>query len=748
MPDIKNEAVAEGWWRGHWLRNSAADAWGGFTAALIAIPHAMGLGLLAFAALGPAYAPVGVAAGLLSVVVGNLVGGLLPSARCQLMGARTSATVVFAGIIATLAAHPSLQVAGGADVPKVLTLAFMALFLSGVIQMLFGLVGLGRIIKFVPYPVIAGFMNGIAILMLISQVAPALGLEAGRSVKDVFTGTELIRPASLLVAGMVVAMIYAVPRFTRKIPALLCGLLLGVLAHHLLAWLAPASVGPLVGALPIAEFAPREMVAMIHLAGTEPLVIWLVYLLPGAALLAAVVALDGLLAAVVTDPLTRSRHDSNRLLKAQGAANALAAAFGALPSAASAHTRVAAYLAGARTPAVALFHALFMLSAIFVLAPLISVIPVSALAGVIIYIALTLVDRWTRDLLRRLGNDGDKTEILLNIAVVCGVTLSLLIFNIIVAFGIGIAAAVVLLLVRLSGSPVRRALDGSIRSSLKVRGPDERAMLLPKSKLISILELEGTLFFGTTDRLQTLVENLPEETRFVILDFRMVTGIDASGARSLETMGHMAMSRGMRILLSHVREDDSHGRYLRALGIDAVVGSAHWFADLDRALEWAEDALLDRERFEDAPEIDPRDMALFSGLGADEMTTVCAVLERREFAHRDVIFNEGDEDDSVYLIARGSVSIKLQLGDDTRARRLATFMPGVFFGEMAMIEGQRRSADAFANGERVVLYSLSAQGLAQIVQQNPQLGIKLYKNLSLELATRLRVTSSALRALE
>ncbi|MGE0556823.1 MAG: cyclic nucleotide-binding domain-containing protein [Burkholderiales bacterium] len=451
----------------------------------------------------------------------------------------------------------------------------------------------------------------------------------------------------------------------------------------------------------------------------------------------------------MTDPLTRSRHDSNRLLKAQGAANALAAAFGALPSAASAHTRVAAYLVGARTPAVALFHALFMLSAMFVLAPLIAVIPVSALAGIIIYIALTLVDRWTRDLLRRLGNDGgDKTEILLNIAVVCGVTLSLLMFNIIVAFGIGIAAAVVLLLVRLSGSPVRRALDGSIRSSLKVRSPEERAMLLPKSRLIRILELEGTLFFGTTDRLQTLVESLPEETRFVILDFRMVTDIDASGARSLETMGHMAARRGMRILFSHVREQDAHGRYLRALGIDAVVGSAHWFADLDRALEWAEDALLDRERFEDAPEIDPRDMALFSGLDAAEMTTVCALLERREFADREVIFNEGDEDDSVYLIARGSVSIKIQLGDDTRARRLATLMPGVFFGEMAMIEGQRRSADAFANGEQVVLYALPGRALSDLMQRYPQLALKIYRNLSRELAARLRSTSSALRALE
>jgi CRP-like cAMP-binding protein len=244
------------------------------------------------------------------------------------------------------------------------------------------------------------------------------------------------------------------------------------------------------------------------------------------------------------------------------------------------------------------------------------------------------------------------------------------------------------------------------------------------------------------------VENLPDDVRYVILDFRRVTGIDASGVRALETICHTAALRNIRVLLSHLRDEEGHGRDLRALGIAAVVAAAHWFADLDRALEWTEDQLLGRDRFEDSAELAPRDMALFSGLEADEMDVLAGLLERQELAHGDVVFREGDAGDRVYLIARGSVSIKLQLSDETRARRLATFAPGVFFGEMAMLEGEHRSADAFAKGERVVLYTLSAERLKQIVQQHPQLGIKLYRNLGRELATRLRTTSGALRALE
>lgn len=321
----------------------------------------MGLGLLAFAALGPAWAPVGVVAGLLSCVVGSFVSGVIPSGTCMMMGTRTSVTMVFAGILAALVAHPLLQTPQGPDVPQVLTLAFIAVFLSGLFQMGFGAMRLGRAIKFVPYPVIAGFMNGIAILMIVSQIGPMLGVDAGLPLSELIRDAGIIRPASLLVTVTVIAVIFLAPRVTRKVPVLLCGLLVGMTLHYLMAWLEPGAVGPLVGELPATDFAPRELVAMLHLSARDDFADWLAFLLPSALLLAAVAALDGLLAAVVIDPVTRSRHDSNRLLLGQGAAAALAAAFGAVPPAASTHTRAAGYLTGGRTSRCSLFHALFML---------------------------------------------------------------------------------------------------------------------------------------------------------------------------------------------------------------------------------------------------------------------------------------------------------------------------------------------------------------------------------------------------
>ena len=744
-----NSAAAIQGVRAPWLEHLPGDALGGLIATLIAIPHAMGLGLLGFAVLGPAWAPVGVIAGMLSCIVGCFAAVLISSGTCQVMGTRTSVTVVFAGLLAALAAHPALQGAQGPDVPRVLTLAFIAVFLAGLFQTAFGVLRLGRAIKFVPYPVLAGFMNGIALLMIVSQVAPALGVDANRELSAIFSDPSLIRPGSVLVAAAVIAGALLAPRITRRLPVLLCGLLLGVPLHYLLATLLPGSVGPLVGTLPLADFAPRELVSMLHLTVRDDFIVWLTFLLPGALLLAGVASLDGLLAAVVTDPVTRSRHDSDRLLKAQGAAAAMAAAFGAIPPASSTHTRVAGYLSGGRTPRFALFHGLFMVLALFALAPLIAGVPVAALAGVIIYTAITLVDRWSRDLLRRLGARGtDRHEILFNLAVVLSVTLAMLVFNLMTAFAVGIAGAVFLLLVKLSGSPVRRSLDGSIRASLKLRSPVERERLRPLAHQIRVFELEGAIFFGTADRLQTDVEQLPRDSRYVILDFRRVTEIDASGARALETLCQTVSARGAQVLLSHLREDDGHGSALRAFGIAAVVDGRFWFPDLDRALEWSEDRLLERERYEDRPELVPRDMALFADMEPGEMAMLESVLERHELAHGDVLFREGDPGDRLYLIARGSVSIKLSLADESRARRLATFEAGVFFGEAGLIEGEKRSADAFAKGERVVLYSLTAQALNEAIRSHPGLGVRFYRNLSREMVSRLRTTSGALRALE
>lgn len=725
------------------------DLSGGFSAALIAIPYAMTLGLLAFAPFGAEYAALGVAAALLASVIANVVSALLPAARCQIMGPRASITVVFSGILAGLVTHPLLHGADGVTPAELMAAGFLILALAGALQLAFAASGVAHVIKFVPYPVVAGFMNGIALLLILSQLAPALGLEVGSPLSALAADPGAIRPASPVIALIVLATVFLAPRWVRGIPPLACGLIVGIALHHGIAAFAPSAVGPVVGALPQLDLGPGELPAIVGFARTSEAATWMQILLPAALLLAAVASLDGLLAAVAADGVTRGHHDGRRVLAGQGVSNLLAAAFGAVPIAANAHTRIGNYLAGGRTRMSVLFHALFMLAALLGLGPILEWVPISALAGIVFYIAWTLLDRWTRELARRLhAASGFRAELALNLLIVVAVAVTLVAVNVMVAFGVGVAGAAVLLLVKLSGSPVRRVLDGTMRMSLKIRAAEARALLQPLAAQIRILELEGEIFFGTADHLKAAVERLPQGTRYAILDFRRVHEIDASGARMLDVVAQIAAQRDMRVLLSHLRPDDPRGAYLHALGASAAIDPSHWFRDLDRALEWAEDRLLERARFEDAPERAPQDMSLFEALEPAERAHVLEALERHELRHGETVFLEGDPGDRLYLIARGAVSIKVKLDGESRARRLATFGSGVFFGEMAIVEGAPRSADAFAKGDRVVLYSLSAARFAGLVAAHPAIGLKIYQSLARELASRLRSTSGALRALE
>lgn len=732
------------------LKNWAGDASGAIAAALIAIPQAMSLGVLAFAALGPAYAALGVVAGLLASVIGNLVVVALPAARCQIMGARSSATVVFAAMVAALAAHPLLQTADGPDPAQVITVAFAALLGAGVLQVVFGLTGLGRAVRFVPHPVAAGFMNGIALMILLSQLAPALGADAGRGWLDVLGDPASIKPGAFAVTLSVVAGTFAAKRFLSKLPEAVCGLAAGVFVHYGLAWFSPGTVGPLIGALPEIDLGGAQLESMLAFPWSERPAAWGALLFGHALVLAVVIALDGLVASMVGDSVTHTHHDSRRLLLGQGMAGIAGAVFGALPALANAHTRVANYVAGGRTTRGAAFlHSVFLLVAVFALAPVVSGVPIAALAGVMIYIALLLLDRWTSEMLGRLGTEVEhRGEIALNVAIVLGVALALPLFNVMAAFALGVAATVILLLAKLSGSPVRRRLDGTVRASLKVRDAQARAALRPLARSIRILELEGEIFFGTAEALRREIGALAPDTRYAILDFRRVIHIDASGARVLQMIGGHCRRHRIELLLAHVQADEPRGRYLRALGLAAVVPEEHWFRDLDRALEWAEDHLLQRARFEDAPELAPAQMSLFAGLDESELAVAAAALERHELAHGEMLFSEGEAGERLFLIARGFVSIKVKLEDDPGALRLATFSPGVFFGEAALLEGTPRSSDAFAKGERVVLYSLSRERFAELVRLQPQAALKIYQNMSRELAARVRAATQALRALE
>ena len=214
----------------------------------------------------------------------------------------------------------------------------------------------------------------------------------------------------------------------------------------------------------------------------------------------------------------------------------------------------------------------------------------------------------------------------------------------------------------------------------------------------------------------------------------------------LQVLGKALKEQGVAVALSHVQLEEPLGLYLQESGAERSINVQHWFADLDQALEWAEDTLLEScdKPVKASGEIFLGNAELFADLNARQLETLSGLLQREAFVVGDLVFKEGDAGDKLFVITMGEISIKLKLPGTARLQRLATFGPGMVFGEMALIEGKPRSADAHVMQGSIV-YSLSAANFAMLRMQHPEVAFAIMGSLTRQLAARLRTTSEQLR---
>ena len=209
MSTTSNRAFFLGYRRA-WL---AGDLVGGLVTAIVAVPHCLPLGIIAFAPLGPDYAGLGAAAGMVSSLVAGSVAALFGSSRLLVGGPRVSSALLMAATLSVLVADPALGGPAGPDVPRILALLFFYVVLAGVLQVGFGLFRFGTVIKYIPYPVIAGFMNGVALLIIAGQYEYLLGLPHNYQWQGLGPFLQAAQPGALGIAVVTVAGVVACRRF-------------------------------------------------------------------------------------------------------------------------------------------------------------------------------------------------------------------------------------------------------------------------------------------------------------------------------------------------------------------------------------------------------------------------------------------------------------------------------------------------------------------------------------------------------
>lgn len=297
-----------------------------------------------------------------------------------------------------------------------------------------------------------------------------------------------------------------------------------------------------------------------------------------------------------------------------------------------------------------------------------------------------------------------------------------------------------------AGVVVRRSYRGTTVRSKRLRSKTEEAILARKGGGLCVHELQGNLFFGSMERLLRRLAGEVESVSHVILDFKRVTGVDECARTLLFHMDALLARRGKKLLLSHLSE-----ALTEALGNR---GGSEWpggalFPETDAALEWCENELIRAEPEYAAGVQTPVPLArmeIAAGLDGRQLKLLEALVEERHYAPGETIIREREAADAVYLLAEGLVSVCLSLKNGAGRRRLSTLVPGLAFGELALLDGGRRSADVIAD-EPALCYVLPLAKLNALAVEAPEIRTQLIINIGRELSARLRRADAEIRSL-
>ena len=512
-------------WRG--------DLLAGVTVGIVALPLALAFGVSSGA---------GAEAGLVTAIVAGIIAAIFGGSNIQVSGPTGAMVVVLGPVVAT---H---------GVRAVAVVSLMA----GVIVLAVGLAKLGRIVSYIPWPVIEGFTLGIAVIIFLQQLPAAIGAKPGSSSNAFVSAVQSFSQVSwptviwpVLAVAIVAAIMVIAPRIQRQLPGSIIAIIVVTVAATL-SGLPLARIGALPASLPVPGLPVLDPAVLQSLVGS-------------AFTVAALATIESLLSVRVAASISNTGpYDADRELVGQGLASIASGFFGGMP-ATGAIARTAVNLrSGGRTRLAAIVHALVLLAIVYLATGIVSQIPLAALSGVLMVTATRMVSLAT--VRSVIGSTRSDAAVFIVTAII---TVS---FDLIIAVGIGIAVAAFFTLRLLAQS------GGVHREELPLPGQ-------PGDEHIALFRLDGALFFGAADRVLERVTSI-RDVSVVILRMSQLQGLDATGAKVITEMIHGLERRGITVLVKGIQP--AHLKLATRVGVIASLRHHnHLFTDLDTAVTHA-----------------------------------------------------------------------------------------------------------------------------------------------------------------
>ncbi|MBR2183912.1 MAG: SulP family inorganic anion transporter [Prevotella sp.] len=522
--------------------NIKGDIFGGVTAGIVALPLALAFGIQAFGGINDPAAPsLGALAGLIGATLLGFFAALFGGTHSQISGPTGPMTVITASLIS------AAWTASSGSFSMVLISMAMAGIFCGLFQILFGLIRIGKYVRYIPYPVLSGFMSGIGVIIILQQIYPMIGKKSPVATIDMivnFPGAcaDGVSLMALIMGLGTIAIIISLPRITKKIPATLVALIVMTIISILCSFDAALTIGNIPSGLPMPFFAKEG----IDLSGINWVTAIEAAIVPGLTL-AGLGSIDTLLTSVVADNITKTKHNPNQELIGQGIGNCLAGAFCGIAGAGATMRTVVNVKSGGRTQISGMVHALFLLAILLGLGSLVKYVPLSVLAGILITVGWGIIDfRGFKDL----------THIPKADAFVLVVVFLMTVFvDLLTAVGIGMVIACFLFMMR-AGDLIEQQYGGiTLADEFDKNEPWDDEKDIPEDiiKQVYIQRLNGPVFFGSITGFNQVMHDIPKDAKTVIIRMKRVTFMDQSGAYAMETAIKDMQAKGIEVLMTIIQ---------------------------------------------------------------------------------------------------------------------------------------------------------------------------------------------------
>ena len=499
-----------------------SDLMAGIIVGIVALPLAIAFGIAS---------GVTPEKGIITAIVAGLVISLFGGSKVQIGGPTGAFIIIIYGIIQKYGFEG-------------LTIATL---MAGFFLVLFGLLRLGTIIKYIPYPIVVGFTSGIAVTIFTTQIKDLFGLTLPSNPSDFIEkwGVYLqnfntIDPWCALIGVASVVVIAVTPRFSKKIPGSLIAIILMTIVALLLKNFA--------GVLSIETIGDRFSISNELPAAQVPDMNWetIKSLVSPAITIAILGAIESLLSATVADGVIGDHHDSNTELVAQGLANIASPLFGGIPATGAIARTMTNINNGGKTPVAGIIHAVVLLLIFLFLMPLAKYIPMACLAGVLVVVSYGMCG-W-RSFLELMKNPKSDVTVLL-------ITFFLtIIFDLTIAIEVGLIIACLLFMKRMSETTDVKAITEEIdlNQDAEFSTGNLDHLIIPQG--VEVYEINGPYFFGAGNKFEEIMASFGDRPKVRIIRMRKVPFVDSTGIHNLTNLCEMSKKEGIQIVLSGVRE--------------------------------------------------------------------------------------------------------------------------------------------------------------------------------------------------